>query len=206
MKWDMHSPLELSERGNPAEEPVQAFLHAHLWISAHLAPWETSISGHVHVVTRLDRTTAASAKWELIDLSGHPLVVSERQRGLPQNADQLFNQLMDQVEIPVFRVRSLGAASRPGESLEQFRARIFGMLQPHVLGTDGHGLKGGARAVHRGQDFREPALASLSANIEEAGLRPLRRYATFRQGGLLFMSSALWETLVRHAATLRART
>ncbi len=197
MKWEMHPPLEVSESGRRVTGPVWTFLHAHLWISARLQSWHTDVDGHLHLVTRLDGVDTPDVRWEVLDLGAHPLILSGAGDGLPPDTTGLLERLMDELAIPLFRVRSLGIISTPGESIEALRSRVLGMLQPQVRELRKQSA-GDAASPRRGSERAlASVLAAINGDIEEICLRPLSRYVISGEAGLLVMTPATWRASTR---------
>lgn len=131
VKITIHEPLLLAPGAVDAaavDRRPRRCLHAALWLSVVLEPWQVHRSGHLHVVRELDATT-----WRQVDLSRHPLRTAPG--SADTDADALaaeLRQALSDLPLCFYRVPDVGLVSEIGEGRDDFRRRAAGVLRPEV--------------------------------------------------------------------------
>lgn len=126
----IHPPLLLAPGDGDAAalERARPCLHAALWLSVVLEPWQVRRTGHLHLVRE-----PGSEAWREVDLSRHPLRAAETASGA--DAEQLVGELRRALSahpLRFYRIPDLGVVSEIGERQDDFRRRALGGLRPEV--------------------------------------------------------------------------
>lgn len=196
----IHQPLLLAPGAGDAAalEGARRCLHAALWLSLVLEPWQVRRSGHIHLVREPDCEV-----WREVDLSRHPLRSAPAASG--PDAEVLVEELRRALSVHrllFYRIPDLGVVSEIGEGKDDFRRRALGGLRPEVerrvaalASRPTSRLPWRRRAAERRLAEDKAAIAAhmaaLADSIETFELPGLSTHVNRAQVGLLLVAPAL---------------
>jgi hypothetical protein len=124
-----HPPVVITGGRSKEGGALTSYLHGALWLMVEVAEWGIRREAHVHAVRPL-----GGGEWRPVDLSRHALSPSSWEPVRPPSAE-IAAELVAWFQgrpLRLYRLPALDSVSELGETPDDFRRRMLGLLRPEL--------------------------------------------------------------------------